>query len=47
MQAFGVLPYPMAPDDEERMHGNDERLSIEALEFGTKMIYGAVLRVAR
>jgi acetylornithine deacetylase/succinyl-diaminopimelate desuccinylase-like protein len=29
------------------MHGNDERIPVASLEFGTKMIYGAVLRVAR
>ena len=47
MQAFGLLPYPMNQDDEDRMHGNDERLPLASLEFGTKMIYGAILRVAR
>lgn len=47
MQAFGLLPFPMNQDDEDRMHGNDERIPLEALEFGTKLIYGSVLRVAR
>jgi acetylornithine deacetylase/succinyl-diaminopimelate desuccinylase-like protein len=47
MQAFGLLPFPMNQDDEDRMHGNDERLPLTSLEFGTKMIYGAVLRVAQ
>ena len=47
MQAFGLLPFPMNQDDEDRMHGNDERIPLASLEFGTKMIYGAVLRVAR
>jgi acetylornithine deacetylase/succinyl-diaminopimelate desuccinylase-like protein len=47
MQAFGVLPFPMNQDDEDRMHGNDERIPLESLHFGTRMIYGAVLRVAR
>ena len=47
MQAFGVLPFPMSQDDEDRMHGNDERVPLKSLEFGTKMIYGAILRVAR
>jgi acetylornithine deacetylase/succinyl-diaminopimelate desuccinylase-like protein len=47
MQAFGLLPFPMNQDDEDRMHGNDERLPLASLEFGTKLIYGAVSRVAR
>jgi acetylornithine deacetylase/succinyl-diaminopimelate desuccinylase-like protein len=47
MQAFGVLPFPMNQDDEDRMHGNDERVPLKSLEFGTRLIYGAVLRVAR
>jgi acetylornithine deacetylase/succinyl-diaminopimelate desuccinylase-like protein len=47
MQAFGLLPFPMDQGDEDRMHGNDERVPLKALEFGTQMIYGAVLRVAQ
>jgi len=46
MQAYGVLPFPMSRDDEGRMHGNDERVPIESLHFGTRMIYGAIYRVA-
>ena len=37
----------MNQDDEDRMHGNDERVPLESLHFGTRMIYGAVSRVAR
>jgi acetylornithine deacetylase/succinyl-diaminopimelate desuccinylase-like protein len=47
MQAFGLLPFPLNQDDEERMHGNDERIPLASLEFGTKLIFGAVSRVAR
>ena len=47
MQAFGLLPFPLNTDDEERMHGNDERIPLASLEFGTKLVYGAVARVAR
>lgn len=47
MQAFGLLPFPLNQDDEERMHGNDERIPLASLEFGTKLMYGAVARVAR
>jgi acetylornithine deacetylase/succinyl-diaminopimelate desuccinylase-like protein len=47
MQAFGLLPFPMNQDDEDRMHGNDERVPLTSVDFGTRMIYGAILRVAR
>ena len=47
MQAYGLLPFPMNQDDEDRMHGNDERVPLASLDFGTRMIYGAILRVAR
>jgi acetylornithine deacetylase/succinyl-diaminopimelate desuccinylase-like protein len=46
MQAFGVLPFPLSQDDEERMHGNDERVPVASLLFGTRLIYEAVRRVA-
>jgi acetylornithine deacetylase/succinyl-diaminopimelate desuccinylase-like protein len=47
MQAFGLLPFPLNQDDEDRMHGNDERIPLASLDFGTRMLYGAILRVAR
>ena len=47
MQAFGLLPFPMNQDDEDRMHGNDERVALSSIEFGTRLVYGAILRVAQ
>lgn len=47
MQAYGILPFPMNQDDEDRMHGNDERVPLASLDFGTRLIYGAVARVIR
>ena len=47
IQAFGVLPFPMNQDDEDRMHGNDERIPLASLDFGTRLVYGAILRVTR
>jgi acetylornithine deacetylase/succinyl-diaminopimelate desuccinylase-like protein len=46
VQTYGVLPFPLAQEDEERMHGNDERVPVESLLFGTKVIYLATLNVA-
>ncbi|HUQ84063.1 MAG TPA: M20/M25/M40 family metallo-hydrolase [Gemmatimonadaceae bacterium] len=47
MQAYGVLPFPMDQDDEDRMHGNDERIPLASLDFGTRLIFGSVMRVTR
>jgi acetylornithine deacetylase/succinyl-diaminopimelate desuccinylase-like protein len=47
MQAYGILPFPMDQNDEDRMHGNDERIPLTSLAFGTKVIYGAIARVAK
>jgi len=47
MQAYGLLPFPMDQGDEDRMHGNDERIPLASLDFGTRLIFGAVHRVAR
>jgi acetylornithine deacetylase/succinyl-diaminopimelate desuccinylase-like protein len=42
---YGILPFPLPSEDEARMHGHDERVSVEALEFGVRLVYGAVGRV--
>jgi acetylornithine deacetylase/succinyl-diaminopimelate desuccinylase-like protein len=47
IQAYGVLPFPMVQSDEERMHGNDERIPLDSLHFGVRLIHGAVSRIAR
>ncbi|MEO7503263.1 MAG: M20/M25/M40 family metallo-hydrolase [Gemmatimonadaceae bacterium] len=46
INAYGILPFPMVPADEERMHGHDERVPIASLHFGTRLIYESVRRVA-
>lgn len=46
MQAYGILPFPLGSDDEQRMHGHDERVPVDALAFGTRLIHGAIRRVA-
>jgi acetylornithine deacetylase/succinyl-diaminopimelate desuccinylase-like protein len=45
INAYGILPFPMTVEDEKRMHGHDERLSIESLMFGVKLIHQSILRV--
>jgi acetylornithine deacetylase/succinyl-diaminopimelate desuccinylase-like protein len=43
---YGIYPYPITAEDLTRMHGNDERVSIESLEQGTEMIYRTLVQVA-
>ena len=47
VKAYGVLPFPMAQSDEERMHGHDERVPLESLHFGLRLIHGAISRIAQ
>jgi acetylornithine deacetylase/succinyl-diaminopimelate desuccinylase-like protein len=44
--AYGILPFPMPQSDEERMHGHDERIPVDSLNFGTRLIYETLVRVA-
>jgi acetylornithine deacetylase/succinyl-diaminopimelate desuccinylase-like protein len=43
---YGIYPYPIDGADLERMHGNDERVSIESLRQGTEMIFRTLVDVA-
>jgi len=43
---YGIYPYAITADDLTRMHGNDERVSIDALRQGTEMIYRTIVDVA-
>ena len=40
IKAYGLLPFPLAMTDEERMHGNDERLPLAAFSFGIRFVTG-------
>jgi len=43
---YGIYPYPIDAEDLTRMHGNDERVSVESLRQGTEMIYRTLIEVA-
>ncbi|MGH7460579.1 MAG: M20/M25/M40 family metallo-hydrolase [Longimicrobiales bacterium] len=43
---YGIFPYAIDAEDLTRMHGNDERVSVESLRQGTDMIYRTLLEVA-
>ena len=43
---YGIYPYPITNEDLTRMHGNDERVSVESLRQGTDLIYRTLVEVA-
>jgi acetylornithine deacetylase/succinyl-diaminopimelate desuccinylase-like protein len=43
---YGIYPYPISAEDLTRMHGNDERVSIDSLQQGTDLIYKTLVQVA-
>jgi acetylornithine deacetylase/succinyl-diaminopimelate desuccinylase-like protein len=43
---YGIYPYPITAEDLTRMHGNDERVPVESLESGLRMITNTLLEVA-
>lgn len=43
---FGIYPYPITAEDLTRMHGNDERVPVDSLVTGLKMITNLLLDVA-
>jgi acetylornithine deacetylase/succinyl-diaminopimelate desuccinylase-like protein len=44
---YGIYPYPLDDDILSRMHGNDERIGVEAVKQGSEWIYMTLLEVAR
>jgi len=43
---YGIYPYPITADDLTRMHGNDERVPVDSLVSGLKMITNLLIDVA-
>ena len=43
--AYGFVPVLLGPEDAGRVHGNDERLSIEGLRLGMQILHETVRRV--
>jgi acetylornithine deacetylase/succinyl-diaminopimelate desuccinylase-like protein len=44
--SYGLGPFPLSQGDSRGVHGNDERVSVEALRFGVRFYYDVVARVA-
>lgn len=43
---YGILPLPLEQEDELRMHGDNERVPLSALGWGTEYLYRVLSRVA-
>jgi acetylornithine deacetylase/succinyl-diaminopimelate desuccinylase-like protein len=46
VQTYGLLPFPLASEDALRMHGNDERISLDAFRKGVDFLYAIVTNFA-
>ncbi|HSA55999.1 MAG TPA: M20/M25/M40 family metallo-hydrolase, partial [Gemmatimonadaceae bacterium] len=46
VQAFGLLPFPLALQDEERMHSHDERVPVKSLDFALRLMWEMVGRIS-
>ncbi|QOZ34858.1 M20/M25/M40 family metallo-hydrolase [Bradyrhizobium sp. CCBAU 53421] len=44
---YGIYPYPLDDDILSRMHGNDERIGVEAIRQGTEWVYNTLREVAK
>lgn len=42
INCYGLLPFPLIAEDEGRMHGHDERVTVEGLGTGVQLIYTAI-----
>ena len=43
---YGFLPFVLSVKDFDGFHGNDERLSVENVRRGTRLLYDVVRRLA-
>ncbi len=46
VNCYGILPFPLTEEDEARMHGHDERVSLKSFAEGLEFIYRAVEEIA-
>src|SRR5262249_7581123 len=38
VQAYGLIPFPLADADDQRMHGNDERMPLDSFRKGVAFL---------
>jgi acetylornithine deacetylase/succinyl-diaminopimelate desuccinylase-like protein len=46
VQAYGLIPFPLTAEEERRMHGDDERIPLAALQKGIAYLYAIVEQFA-
>ncbi len=46
VMAYGLLPFPLTEADENRMHGNDERVAVSSIDFAVRLTYDVIQRLA-
>jgi acetylornithine deacetylase/succinyl-diaminopimelate desuccinylase-like protein len=46
LQAYGFCPIAMGDEDGARVHGNDERISLENIREGTRLYLEVLLEMA-
>ena len=46
MACYGFAPFKLSETERQRLHGNDERLSIANLKSGTRFIYDLLLEIS-
>lgn len=46
VRAYGLLPFPLTEEDEGRMHGHDERVSVSSLQFAVRLTWQVMTRIA-
>jgi acetylornithine deacetylase/succinyl-diaminopimelate desuccinylase-like protein len=46
VKAYGILPFPLTEEDEGRMHGHDERVSVPSLAFAVRLTWEILNRIA-
>ncbi len=44
--SYGLGPFPLTQGESRGVHGNDERVSVDALRYGVRFYYDVVARVA-
>ena len=47
IRTFSFLPVDLPPELIDTVHAADERIPVEAVEFGTRAIYAALQRFGR
>jgi acetylornithine deacetylase/succinyl-diaminopimelate desuccinylase-like protein len=46
VHAYGFVPFEISLDDANTMHGHGERVSIENMRNGLRILYSAILDVS-